>query len=149
MADFRLSRLLKIRRLEDDQASAELAAANRRAHENEFSVARARRVLAAFGDEATSVDALRAIAAARGAAATLLSELSDRRAADEQTLVDAQDRHREARRRSRALSKLEERWSDGQLADELAREQAQLDDLPRSASRVEPASHEAQSGAVA
>ncbi len=126
---FSLAGLLRLRHTEQDAAGAALARANARVRDNAATEKRARRALAEFGDEATSTETLRAIAASRQASAVLLSELLSVSDADLDELATAQDAYNTARARSVGLEKLEHRHHELAVADELKAEQAALDEI--------------------
>jgi flagellar protein FliJ len=141
--DFRLSTLLRLRRLGEDSARAELA----RARAAETAERRRRRgvreVLGEDTAEPTGPGTISAIAAARAAGANLLAELDvviGERAADaaraEAALAEAAaDAARaeaalaEAALQTRRLEKLEQRHRDAVIAEELAAEQSALDEI--------------------
>lgn len=126
---FPLAALLRLRRTEQDIAGAELARANSRVRENANTEKRARRALASYGDTATSTETLRAIAAARQAAAAMLSELTTLAAMDLDTQEQAQADYLTARTRAIGLEKTELKHRIATHAAELKAEQLILDEI--------------------
>ncbi len=126
---FRLAGLLRLRKLQEDQASAGLARANagRTAH--------ARRLAGARGDladspaEAGSAVALAATAAARSASRSLLLELETLAATLEMEAEEAQAALIEAKTAASSLDKLSERHRQDCVSAELLAEQSFLDEL--------------------
>ncbi|WP_298229228.1 flagellar FliJ family protein [Gryllotalpicola sp.] len=129
MAEFRLSNLLRLRKLESDQAAAGLAGANLRARETEAAVSRTYRHLAQYSDEAMDVENLRAIAATRQATASMLDELRQKLTDDDSAAARAQADYRDAEVRNRTLGKLESRWRDEAARHEASAEQNALDEI--------------------
>ena len=126
---FSLAGLLRLRQTEQDIAGAELARANARIRDNATTERRARRALADYGDTATSTETLRAIAAARQASATMLSELSAVLEEDLAAHERARDDYLTARMRFTGLEKTERKHREAELAAELKNEQHALDEL--------------------
>lgn len=137
---FSLAGLLRVRRIQEDQAQGVLAARNARLRENDAVRERALRHLAGFGEPAMSLETLRAVAAARAAGAGMLGELQIRRAGLEAGAAEARTAHREARIRTRGIERLESSHAARALAEDLHAEQLRLDELgaARSANREEP-----------
>lgn len=132
MKPFNLTGLLRLRKTQEDAAAADLSQANHRLRENDRIDRRARLALASYGEEATSTEQLRAIAASRLTSAVMLAELRSTRdslTADQQA---AQQTYTEARTRSVALEKLETRHRERMFAEELRAEQNALDELANS-----------------
>jgi flagellar FliJ protein len=129
---FSLAGLLRLRHTEQEIAGAELARANARIRDNATTERRARRALAEYGDTATSTETLRAIAAARQASATMLSELSEVLENDIAAHERARADYMTARMRFAGLEKTERRHRDAVIAEELKTEQQALDELTGS-----------------
>jgi flagellar FliJ protein len=127
--EFNLAGLLRLRRTEEDIAGAELARINHRLRENDRIDHRARLALAGYGEEATSTETLRAIAASRQSSAVALAELRATREQINTEQQDAQSKYTTARTRSVSLEKLEERHRERMFAEDLRAEQAALDEL--------------------
>ena len=126
---FSLAGLLRLRQTEQDIAGAELARANARIRDNATTERRARRALAEYGDTATSTETLRAIAAARQASATMLSELSVVLQEDIAAHERAQADYMTARMRFTGLEKTERRHHEAVIAEDLKNEQQAQDEL--------------------
>jgi len=125
----RLATLLTLRRTEHDTAAAELAAASERQRDSEAVAARARAALDHFAPAATGLHELRAIAAARLAAANMLDELGRTEAESRAVLAEASAAYTTASARLRAVEKLHERARTAEREAEIAREQAVLDEI--------------------
>jgi flagellar FliJ protein len=126
---FRLEGLLRVRRVQEEQAVSVLADRRARLRDSEALRERALQELAAFGDPGTDVDTLRAIAAARASSAARLGELRIRQQALLPEIDAAQAAHAEARRRVLGLERLEAEHERLVDAEELRAEQARLDEL--------------------
>jgi len=125
----RLAALLTLRRAEHDVAAAELAAATQRHRDSEVLEARTRAGLEHLSPAAADLHQLRAIAAARLAAANMLDELRAGAAASRAELEQASAEYTGASVRLRAVEKLRERAAAAERESELAREQAALDEI--------------------
>ena len=128
----RLATLLTLRRTEHDLAAAELASASRRQRDSEAVTARTRTALERLAPAAADVHQLRAIAAARLAAANMLDELGRDEAASRVALAEASAAYTSASVRLRAVEKLHERAQAEEREAELAREQAVLDEIAQN-----------------
>jgi flagellar FliJ protein len=132
-SSFPLAGLLRLRKLQEDQAAAALSAARGRADE----VRRRRRRLRDGLDAgpstgaggASSVEHIVAIAAARASTSSMLSELEalGRSTADEEARALAD--HQESRRRALTLEKLEAGHQAAEAAERGIEEQRVLDEL--------------------
>jgi flagellar FliJ protein len=126
---FPLAGLLRLRKLQEDQAAAALSAARGRADEVRHRGRRLRGTLDGSGAAASSVEHIVAIAAARASTSSMLSELEalGRSAADEEarTLAD----HQESRRRALTLEKLEAGHQAAEAVERGIEEQRALDEL--------------------
>ncbi|KQO98236.1 flagellar FliJ family protein [Leifsonia sp. Leaf264] len=132
MAQWSLIGLLRIRKMQEDQAAAGLAAANHRVRESKVSQDRVRHRLASLGTEATDVDTLRAIAASRAASAASISDFNHLIKMGAAEVEEAQTAFAEAKRNTSSLEKLHTRFTDEQLAAELREEQLVLDEIASS-----------------
>ena len=140
---FPLAGLLRLRKLQEDQAAAALSAARGRADDVRRRGRRLRdglspstglpstglRTSSASADTAGSVEHIVAIAAARASTSSMLSELEalGRSTADEEarTLAD----HQESRRRALTLEKLEGAHLAAEAVERGRQEQKVLDEL--------------------
>lgn len=150
MGAFRLSGLLRLRRMEEDQAAAELARTTVRRQRAALRAEHARRQLAGSDLSAFGGDpyAFRAAIAARAA---LSAAVSDTQAAVESAReqeLRASERWTEARTRSKTLDKLEEKHEAVERAVAGHKEQVALDELAtqRAASAGAAAERRAGSG---
>lgn len=126
---FRLAGLLRLRESQEAQAAGRLAAANTGLREGHERVNRLRTRAQAAPTDVDSVAALRAVAAVRASTRGMLVELDGlvESLADEADA--ARDTYRQARRDALVLQKLGERHQAALVADDLAREQAALDEV--------------------
>jgi flagellar FliJ protein len=126
---FPLAGLLRLRKLQEDQAAGALSAARGRADEVRRRGRRLRDTLNADGTVAESVEHIVAIAAARASASSMLLELEalGRSTADEEARALAD--HQESRRRALTLEKLEAGHQAAEAAERALEEQRVLDEL--------------------
>ncbi len=129
MSAFSLTGLLRLRQLQEDLAAESVNAARQR---EAIGVARSRRIRHELSH--TSVDSesylsLSSIAAARASTATLLEELSEVDRLNQAEVERAADRHATAHRAKKGIEKLETRFEEARVAEELRAEQYVLDDL--------------------
>lgn len=129
---FPLAGLLRLRRLEQDQAAARFGAVNAQLRAVGARQASARAETEEIPSDVDSSSALLAVAAARAAAASLLTELDALSAAAEAERGRAQRDLASARGLTVGLEKLEVRHHELLEAAELAAEQGVLDDLGSS-----------------
>ena len=129
---FRLAGLLRLRQVQQDQAASDLAAANERVRESSARQNRVRVALGGVGVEATSSNVLYAIAAARSSSRSMLAELSAVESVDRAAVADAAEAYAKARARSLGLEKLEERHTETQNSEDLAAQQAAIDEIASS-----------------
>jgi flagellar FliJ protein len=126
---FPLAGLLRLRRLEQDQAAAHLGAVNAQlravAARKDAALAEAERL----PSEAADAASLRAIAAARSASSSLLADLEALTALADAGAERAQQDLAAARARTLGLEKLEARHVAEAAAADLAVEQNVLDEL--------------------
>ncbi|MBG6213590.1 flagellar FliJ protein [Cryobacterium sp. CAN_C3] len=126
---FPLAGLLRLRRLQQDQAALDLAEANARVAAIEARRGRARSALNTSGATPQTVAAMNAMAAARSSSRSMLADLdalgrTNQTSADQaQTVFDA------ARAESIALEKLEVRHLSAVAAADLHAEQIVLDEI--------------------
>ncbi len=126
---FPLAGLLRLRKLQEDQAAAALSSARGRADEVRRRGSRLREALEAERSAPSSVDNIVAIAAARSSTSSMLLELEalGRSTADEEARALAD--HQESRRRALTLEKLEAGHEAARAAERGAEEQRALDEL--------------------
>lgn len=130
---FPLAGLLRLRRLEQDQAAARFGAVNAQLRAVGAQQASARAEAEEIASDVDSSAALLAVAAARAASASLLTELDALAAVTEAERGQAQRDLAVARGRTVGLEKREARHGALVVAAELAAEQSVLDDLGSSA----------------
>jgi flagellar FliJ protein len=126
---FRLEGLLRVRRVQEEQAVSVLADRRARLRDSDALRDRALQELAAFGEPGTDVDTLRAIAASRASSAARLGELQARRQALVPEVDAARAAHAEARRRVLGLERLEAEHARETIAETLRAEQLTIDEL--------------------
>ena len=129
MAAFALAALLRLRRLKEDQAAAEVGRARSRASSLAAKRHQLIDTLSDHGHDAADVRGIAALSAARASAATMLADLEGLRRAQEQAVAEAEAEHRSARRAAAAVQKLEERHDEQQRVLGLHAEQTVLDEL--------------------
>jgi flagellar FliJ protein len=137
---FPLAGLLRLRHLQQDQAAGDLAAANNRVQETGVRQERARTALGATSAEATSVEALYAVAAARASARGMLADLDALGRRHESTAAEAQALFDAARARALSLEKLQHRHAQSVHTQELRDEQIILDEIASTSWHREDAS---------
>ena len=135
-AQFSLAGLLRLRKLQEDQRAAELNTARDREAVGLARTRRIRRTLAEGHEDPTAHASLASIAASRASSATLLSELSEIDRANAAEVGTAATAHADAHRKTLGLEKLETRFEEKKLAEELREEQLLLDDLSSRAWHV-------------
>lgn len=135
---FPLAGLLRLRRLEQDQAAGHLGAVNAQLRAVGAQQAAARADAEEIASDVDSSAALLAVAAARAASAGLLAELDALVAAHEAECAQAQRDLAAARTRTIGLEKLELRHQSLVEAADLAVEQRVLDDLGAAGRRPQP-----------
>jgi flagellar protein FliJ len=126
---FPLAGLLRLRHLEEDQAASHLAAANSRLEESSVRRDRARTALGGSSTEATSVESLYAVAAARASTRGMLADLDALGRRHESAQEEAQTLFDAARAQSMRMEKLARRHQDSVAADELHDEQIIIDEI--------------------
>jgi len=130
---FSLAGLLRVRRLEQDEATHTLARANLRLAESTARESQIRRKLGGAEDEVSSVEVLRAVAAARASSRSMLAELEAVSQSNRQAAAEARAAFAAARSRSKGLEKLEERHNLAVTRAELRTEQHALDEISSGA----------------
>jgi flagellar protein FliJ len=126
---FPLAGLLRLRHLQQDQAAGDLSAANSRLHEHSVVRDRARTALGGSPAEATSVDALYAVAAARASTRGMLADLDALGRRHEANAVEARAAFDAARAKALTLEKLELRHAGEVTLEEQRAEQIVIDEI--------------------
>jgi flagellar FliJ protein len=129
MAVFSLAGLLRLRRLKEDQSAAEVGSARSRASEIASQRHQLIDTLSDHGHEARDVRGIAAISAARASTSTMLADLEALHLAQAEVVARAEGRHRDARRATLSVEKLEERHDAESRAEDLRAEQAVLDEV--------------------
>ena len=130
---FPLAGLLRLRRLEQDQAAGHLGAANSRFAALAATEARAAAEAEQLPSEASTSAALQAIAAARASSMSMLTELRGLAAVAGEDRDEAERVFGAARARTVGLEKLEARHAVAAAPAEIAAEQVVLDELGSAA----------------
>lgn len=130
---FPLAGLLRLRQLQQDQAASDLAAANARLRESSVRRDRARSALGATSADATSVEALYALAAARASTRSMLADLDALGRHHESDVQQAQAAFDAARANAVSLEKLEARHTDEVSRAEQHDEQVVIDEIASTA----------------
>jgi flagellar FliJ protein len=128
-APFPLAGLLRLRRLREDTAAGELAAANVLTRAATARRARAQGDLSALGSNASDADSLRALSAARASSAAMLADLQALAAMHTRRSVDAEKALGAAHALTRSVEKLEDKHTEASAAAELRDEQLALDEI--------------------
>ncbi|MDJ0378135.1 flagellar FliJ family protein [Cryobacterium sp. PH31-L1] len=126
---FPLAGLLRLRKLQQDQAALDLSEANARVAALQARRGRARSALGALGNTPQTIAALNAMAAARSSSRSMLAELDAMGRNHQETLDSAQSNYNAARAESVALEKLHDRHAAAVLAEDLHAEQTVLDEI--------------------
>ena len=126
---FPLAGLLRLRRLREDTAAGELAAANALLRSATARRGRAHRDLASLGSEASGPDGLRTLHAARASSAAMLADLQSLAAMHARRSAEAEQELAAAHALTRTVEKLEERHTAARAAEELQNEQLALDEI--------------------
>lgn len=127
-AAFPLAGLLRLRKVQEDQAVGEFAAASARVRRTSSRLIRTRDDLADTTSTPVDATTLHALVAARAAAQSQLADLSHTLAAERSVAARARDDLDSARRATSALEKLEQRHRIESIAEELRIEQSRLDE---------------------
>jgi flagellar FliJ protein len=133
---FSLAGLLRLRKLQEDQAAAEVSVARARAAEVASRQKYAENSLASFMSPNVDSESMRWTAAARASTASALAELD---ALDTEWTLrteDARARHAAARANALGLEKLEARHNAAATGEELRAEQAALDEIAARAWKI-------------
>lgn len=131
--NFALGGLLRLRRLEQDEAAGGLAAANAGTRESAAREAAARSVLSESTATPGSLGALHGVAAARASSRSMVAELSAVTAERRRRAEEAQQEYSEARKNTLSLEKLAVRHAESEAQLELQAEQIVLDELAGTA----------------
>ena len=126
---FPLAGLLRLRRLQEDEAASALAAANRTAALHAGRQQAARHELDATSSEATGATALLAVAAARASARSMLATLDALTAEHNAAAAQAHESYLQARLQASGMEKLEARHHAAARGEVLRAEQIGLDEL--------------------
>lgn len=130
---FPLTGLLRLRRLQEDQAAGRLAAAHNTAAAHTARQRQARMDLDGTSSEVTDSSALLAVAAARASARSMLAGLETLSAGHRAAVDLARDEFAKAKLETAGLEKLEDRHAEAAAAEELQAEQLVLDELASAA----------------
>ncbi|HEY1531675.1 MAG TPA: flagellar export protein FliJ [Galbitalea sp.] len=126
---FSLEGLLRLRRLQKDQAGAELGIARTRAGQVAARQRAARAELVSMSNAESGSDGLNWVAAARASTASNLVELDALEAEWQLRMEDARRKFAEAKAAASALEKLEERHSVALQAEENRSAQLTVDEI--------------------
>ncbi len=126
---FALGGLLRLRRLEQDQAAGSLSVANAGRRESAAREAAARAGLGDSPATPETLGALHGIAAARASARSMVAELGAVTQERQRRAEEAQQAYSDARRNTLSLEKLAARHSETVAAEDLHAEQIVLDEL--------------------
>ena len=126
---FPLAGLLRLRRLQEEDAASQLAAANSRVRDNLVVQARARRTLEGVTSEPTDIATMRSIAAARASSSAMLADLRAVAVQYRHTAGEAESGYHAARSKTAGIEKLDGRHTAATEADDLRVEQNALDEI--------------------
>ncbi|MET1085870.1 MAG: flagellar export protein FliJ [Arthrobacter sp.] len=126
---FPLAGLMRLRRLQEDEAASRLAAANRAAALQADRQRAARHELDLTTSKASGTPALLAIAAARASAGSMLSSLEALAAEHQAAAAEAHEEFLQARLKAAGMEKLEARHQTAARGEALRAEQIGLDEL--------------------
>lgn len=143
---FRLAGLLRFRQAQEDQAAAALARANARRREHADRVGEVRDALSGAPSDPASAAALRASAAARSSARSMLLELQGHSESLTEDVAVAQRAVAVAKKRAASLEKLSEKHVVEQQRLLLHSEQVFLDELSSSRGSATSSAQGAGSG---
>ncbi|WP_026551957.1 flagellar FliJ family protein [Arthrobacter sp. H20] len=130
---FPLAGLLRLRRIHQDQAAGELAAANAAVRAREADRGATMGFLDRSLSRVDSAQALSAVAAARASSRSMLRELEALETRSRADLDRAQAEFSAARARTISLEKLEERHTAAVQVEDLRTEQLVLDEIATNA----------------
>lgn len=126
---FPLAGLLRLRRLREDTAAGELAAANALLRSATGRRSRAHGSLSSLSSEVSGADEMRTLQAVRASSASMLADLQSLAAMHARRSDDAQRALSAAHALTRTVEKLEERHTAEQVAAALQEEQLALDEI--------------------
>jgi flagellar protein FliJ len=129
MKPFSLAGLLRLRRLQEDQAAASLAHARRTVRDTSARIAAAHAELASADAKIATADELWAIAATRSSSASMLAELTELERVQAQEVERRAAAHTDAARAARGIEKLETKHAVAARTEDLRVEQLALDEL--------------------
>ena len=143
MADFSLAALLRLRRLQQDRAAAEVSLSRARAAEVASRRRFAQNSLSTLMATDGSSERLRWTAAARAASSSTLGDLEALASEADRQIEDADAELADTRARTITLEKLEARHEAAELSESLRQEQIALDEIstrrtPPTGGRVAP-----------
>jgi flagellar FliJ protein len=133
---FSLAGLLRLRKLQEDQAAAEVSIARARAAEVASRQKYAENSLASRNMPSVDSESMRWTAAARASTASTLAELDALETEWALRTEDARARHDAARGNALGLEKLEARHNDAVTSEALRAEQAALDEISARAWKI-------------
>lgn len=126
---FPLAGLMRLRRLQEDEAASTLAAANRNAGLHADRQRAARHELDATSSEASGTPALLAVAASRASARSMLATLDALAVEHRAAAAEAHEGFLQARLKAAGMEKLEARHQAEARGEALRAEQIGLDEL--------------------
>lgn len=126
---FPLAGLMRLRRLQEDEAAGTLAAANRAARLHADRQRAARHELDSTSSEASGTTALLAVAAARASARSMLASLDALAVEHQAAAAEAHEEYLQARLKASGMEKLEARHQADAHGEALRAEQIGLDEL--------------------
>lgn len=126
---FSLAGLLRLRKLQQDQAAGEVSLARARARDVAARQKFAQNSLASLTMQGGTPESLRWTAAARAASSSTLGELDVLEAEMALRLEDARQRHAAAKGKAVGLEKLEVRHDEAEASESLNLEQAAFDEI--------------------
>lgn len=127
--NFTLAGLLRLRRLQEDEAASTLASANRTAGLHADRQRAARHELDSTTSEASGTPALLAVAAARASARSMLASLDALAIEHQEAAAEAHEAYLQARLKAVGIEKLETRHQTAVRGEALRAEQIGLDEL--------------------
>jgi flagellar FliJ protein len=128
VSTFRLMGLLRLRKLQEDGVRAELARTRATESQRRREAQRVRSVLGESAVDASSVEAVQSIAAARASSSSMLGEFEQLLAQDQEAVRAAEAAYAEAKTRTTQLEKLQEQHAARARRDDLRGEQKVLDE---------------------
>ncbi len=134
---FSLAGLLRLRHLQQDEAAGQLASANARLDATSVQRNRARAALGATRSDASSTEALYAMAAGRASMRSMLSDLDSMLTQQHAEAEEANEVFNVARARAVALEKLEAKHLQAVMVEELRDEQNFIDEIASTAWRTD------------